>query len=552
MLIGKSGGYIHRSTNSGATFISNTTGSIATNWTSMKMSYDGKYCLASSSSNYVYLSSNSGETFAVTTDTTGTSISSGFGYNTDIAMSKTGQYMVCVKQSSPYDLIKISTDFGVTWKQKNLLSYFSTSCAVSEDGQTIYLGSYYGPKLYKITDLSNNSPTITEITAAAAMNCHIILLATDPLYIFISDFQLKKMWYSIDGGTNFTQVVTTAYFTTCAISSDKTYIIGNDNNFSKLFISVPVYNNPHVFVASNNINNMVNVLSCCAISNSGQYMLSCHYSGGAYISINYGSTFTKLTNPNASYACAISGNGLIILICHYSGQIFRTTNYGVSFTLVSVNAYWRSIKMSYDGKYCLASNNNNIYLSSDSGATFALTFDTSGTYVSAGYGYNTDIAMSKTGQVMVCVKNASTYDSIKISTDYGVTWKQKTFAVLNNFSTSCAVSEDGQTIYLGSADFLKLYKITNISADSPTITEITAAADINCSNILLATDPLYIFISDRKLKKMWYSIDGGGTPFTQISTTHYFSTCAITPDKQYIIGNNNYNSSLLKLYISGP
>ena len=547
MLIGNNIGYIHRSTDSGANF---TTGSLSKNWSSMKMSYDGQYCLASS--DFVYLSSDSGATFSVTTDTSGTNNSAGWGYNADIAMSKTGQYMVCIKRTITYDLIKISTDYGVTWKRKNftVLNNFSTSCAMSEDGQTIYIGSYYYTKLYKITNLTANSPTITEIAGAAAIYCHIILLATDPLYIFISDASYYlQMYYSIDGGTNFTQIDTTAYFSTGAITPDKQYIIGNNNyyNVFKLFISAPVYNNPHVFVASKNINSMLNILSCCAISSNGKYMLSCHSTNGAYLSTNYGFSFTKLTSPTQPYACAISGNGLNILIGQTIGRIYRTTNYGTSFTFNSNFSSWRSIKMSYDGQYCLASSDF-VYLSSDSGATFSVTTDTSGTNNSASGGYNSNIAMSKTGEYMVCVKNTITYDSIKISTDYGATWKQKNFTVLNNFSTSCAMSEDGQTIYLGSLNKLKLYKITDLTANSPTITDISGAAAICCHIILLATDPLYIFISDVANSKMYYSIDGG-TNFTQINTTDYFSTCAITPNKQYIIGNN-YNNRLL--YVSGP
>ena len=153
--------------------------------------------------------------------------------------------MVCINSSLPYDSIKISTDYGAIWKQKNLLVNFSTSCAMSEDGQTIYIGSsgLSSKKLYKITNISATSPTITEITNATgqsiSINCTLILLGTDPLYIFISDTVNGKMYYSITGGTTFTQISTTAYFRTGAISSDNKYIIGNNMLNNKLFISGP-------------------------------------------------------------------------------------------------------------------------------------------------------------------------------------------------------------------------------------------------------------------------------------------------------------------------
>lgn len=316
-----------------------------------------------------------------------------------------------------------------------------------------------------------------------------------------------------------------------------------------------VYNNPYVFVASNNTVNMLSDSTGCAISSNGQYILSCHYTNGAYLSTNYGSTFTKLIIPisilwSNEWTCTISGNGQYMAIGNVTGYISISTDYGSNFienTTGSLSKNWRNIKMSYTGQYCLASDLNFIYLSSNSGETFAVTKDTTGTSNSVGNGFNTNIAMSKTGQYMVCIKNVNPIDSIKISTDYGVTWKQKNFAVLNNFSYSCAMSEDGQTIYIGSYN-PKLYKITNISADNPTITEIGGAASIGCFLILLATDPLYIFISDYQYGKMWYSINGG-TNFTQVVTTTRFQKGAISSDKKYIIGNNIYNA-LYKLYIS--
>jgi len=305
------------------------------------------------------------------------------------------------------------------------------------------------------------------------------------------------------------------------------------------------------FVASNPTFNM-QIFGQCAISANGQYMLATAkgIGTGAYLSNNYGSTFASAPISSATaVTCAISGNGQIMLIGNQPGYIHRSTDSGINFTentTGSLSKYWSSMKMSYDGKYCLASSDF-VYLSSNSGETFAVTTDTSGTNNSAGWGYNTDIAMSKTGQYMVCIKRVSPYDLIKISTDYGLTWKQKNFAVLNNFSTAVAMSEDGQTIYLGSFFYTKLYKITDLTADSPTITEITAAAAMKCKLILLATDPLYIFISDT-YGKLYYSINGGSS-FKQINTTTYFSTGAMSSNSSIIIGNNIYNN-LYNLYIS--
>ena len=308
------------------------------------------------------------------------------------------------------------------------------------------------------------------------------------------------------------------------------------------------------FVASNNLNSMRYGNTGCAISNNGQYILTCHHNGGAYVSNNYGSTFTKLTSPTSdTWTCAISGNGQYMLIGNSTGYIHRSTNYGETFTentTGSLPKSWQSIKMSYDGQYCLASSDF-VYLSSNYGANFAVIKDTSGTDISPGYSTSqSDIAMSKTGQYMIRVKRVTPTDGIVISTDYGVTWKQKTFAILTNFSNSCAMSEDGQTVFVGSVYFPKLYKITNLSDNTPTVTEITKATElaIVCSCILVSSDALYIFISDRYNAKMYYSTNGGSS-FKLINTTTYFLTAAMTSNASIIIGNNTYNN-LYKLYIS--
>lgn len=285
-----------------------------------------------------------------------------------------------------------------------------------------------------------------------------------------------------------------------------------------------------------------------AISATGQYILSCHYNVGAYLSNNSGSTFAQV-NSLQKWSCAISGNGQYMLLGGYTGYIHRSTNYGGAFTentTGSLSKNWRSMKMSYDGKYCLAASDF-VYLSSDYGATFAVTKDTSGVNILPGYSFHSDIAMSTTGQYMISIRRIDPIDNIIISTDSGATWKKKTLAGLSNFANSCDMSADGQTAIIGSKYFDKLYKITNISADTPTITEITAAAAIRCSNILLSSDALYIFISDTYNRKMYYSTNGGSS-FKEINTTENnggsistfvnFGAMAMTPDARIIIGNN--------------
>jgi hypothetical protein len=291
-------------------------------------------------------------------------------------------------------------------------------------------------------------------------------------------------------------------------------------------------NDPPNFVASNNTILMKEDDAECAISEKGEYILSCHYDNGGYLSNNYGSTFTQLNIPIDVRSCAVSGNGQYMLFG--SGRIHRSVNYGNTFTAVSILQNWKRIRMSFDGKYCLASSNN-VYLSTDFGATFTSIGYTSPTTYPADF----DIAMSKTGQYMISIKKNLTNDSIRISSNYGASWTEKTLTGLTDFATSCAMSEDGQTAFIGSRTKANLYKITNLSNTSLTVEFIPNTSFINCAVILVSSDGLYIFISDSYNAKMYYSKNGGSS-FTRITTiTTALTTAAMTPDSSIIIGNNS-------------
>ena len=309
-------------------------------------------------------------------------------------------------------------------------------------------------------------------------------------------------------------------------------------------------NDPPNFVASNNTAIMKEDRDDCAISEKGEYILSCHSSNGAYLSKNYGSTFDKVFTLTKG-CCAISYDGKYMLYGGWSGVIHRSEDYGNidTFSPCSLSKNWKRIRMSFDGKYCLASTYNNyVYLSNNFGVSFTETTITTSAAME-----DVDIAMSKTGQYMISIKkNSSTNDLIRISSNSGASWTEKTLTGLTNFATSCALSEDGQTAFIGSRGYENLYKITNLSDTSPTVELIPGALNIKCGSISVSSDGLYIFISDIQTAKMYYSTNGGSV-FKLISVpinTINISTVAMTPDARIIIGNNRYPFNNYKLFIS--
>jgi photosystem II stability/assembly factor-like uncharacterized protein len=159
-----------------------------------------------------------------------------------------------------------------------------------------------------------------------------------------------------------------------------------------------------------------------SMTDNGQRILACRDNGNAYLSNDSGVTWTSL--PHRGFTCAMSYNGKVQLLGGGSGpnSIFVSTNYGSTWSSVPLRLSDNSrggISVSKDGTTCLACidigiNNHRLYISRDSGGTWAQASAPAGEYRAV-------TCSSKDGSVMYAVKFFGDYRCIK-STDYGQTW----------------------------------------------------------------------------------------------------------------------------------
>lgn len=198
----------------------------------------------------------------------------------------------------------------------------------------------------------------------------------------------------------------------------------------------------------------------CAISATGQYMVACANSGLLYISNNFGSSFST---PSISYisslstqtwsSVAISGNGqymtAVMNSTAYSGFAYVSRDFGDSWSNVSLNGSTLACgrcAMSSDGKYqiiSIASNVTNYYLSSNYGQLFSSVTFTSGAAISAPTTKWWDVAVSSSGKYML-ISAYSTNTGCYYSKDYGATWSQVGGIALSYNYNSVAMSANGQ------------------------------------------------------------------------------------------------------------
>jgi hypothetical protein len=172
-----------------------------------------------------------------------------------------------------------------------------------------------------------------------------------------------------------------------------------------------------------------------AMSSTGQYICACINNNstgtgvdkGIYTSINYGVTFQQVISTNALWkSVTMSSDGSIVWAVNSSiaNSIYKGTYSSNTYTfsaaatgigLPTVTTNWQSIAMSSDGTYvCAVVNPGAVYLSSNSGAAFAIPTDPSSNAAWS------SVVMSSTGQYMCAFINNSVIGYI--SANYGVTW----------------------------------------------------------------------------------------------------------------------------------
>jgi hypothetical protein len=477
------GTYVYVSSSFGVNFTQITLpGASSSAGTNVTVSGNGKYMLATSDTK-IFLSNNYGVSFSLLTSSTGISTSASW---TPPAISNDGQYMFVSHITSGQGHY-ISSNYGSNWIVTSIPNTFISNgpSAMSSSGKYmvaypfgayIYFSSTFGKSFY--------SPTLPSVLPSTYLAFTGAYMDQTGQYTILSNHG-GSIVYSTNYGATFLNMSNPAYSIVsngnpqCNMSGDGliTFITGNQGSSTSWYVSTtyassytgtatsaltsptvstPVYKTSYgttwVTNPGTGLPGDVFFNGNCNMSGTGQYMFVSDEGGtynGAYISSNFGNTWTKLGTANgfssttitrALYCTAMSSNGQYIVFTGTDNNIYVSSNSGAYF----INSYplnAAGISISGNGQYILGQN----YLSSDYGKTFT-------GVLAIGNVWGSGISFD--GQYM-CTFPTSTGGNIYVSTSFGKFWTSKFTSTTSNSNAS--VSYDGQYMYVnqsGQSDYL--------------------------------------------------------------------------------------------------
>lgn len=477
---------VYRSTDSGANFLSVTTGYEGTPLTSIITNAIGDYIFAvSNTGSDVILSADSGTTWS----NQGAML---VKWN-NIVCSENGNYVFAVGRDNVTDanVMYKSINYGAVW---NIVPSFTTylssrlnrvTCNVT--GQYVdvaagidglYRSEDYGATWVNLNTGTNGLDWISIASDASGVN----LIAGEATYAAVyNSIDAGATWTVVYSGSGqpvmvaidpsgtyrlagasgwmtylnrFPTAVTTTwklingyYYTQVAIASD---------NLHMASLGYSVTGNNGIALSSNggvdwtfslapNGGNVRYVVS----SSDGQIVYMVEVTNSVvYRSANYGVTFSPLTNaPGDTVSIKCSSDGAYVFIGTSSGPVYVSSDSGANFTQTysDISEYTRSIICSTSGQYVYVSYNDTpatIAFSSDYGGSFTTTTITDSTNA---------ISCDQTGQYLF----ASTSGGVYHSTDYGATW---TITSLTGYTSSIANSASGTIAVVVNEDVNMYYR----------------------------------------------------------------------------------------------
>ena len=461
--------------------------STSVNWTGCGLSSTGQYQTAivsgANSGNNIYYSSNYGATWSLAT---------GFLANANYykgAVSGSGQYQL-VGISNTSSALYVSSNYGQTWSATSYTigaSAYGRSSCLSNNGQyqfNVQAGSGTG----RIAVSSNYGATFANSSAPAG-DWHGVCCSSTGQYVSACSAG-GYIWNSTNYGSTWTQSssILASWVAMCCSTSGQ-YQMAVINGTGAIYYSSDYGVN---WTLSNAPAISWGFISC---TSTGQYMIA---TSGSYMyySTNYGVTWSQSTSIFASWqACAISQNGVYALACVSSGAVYSsllsnvalaangTVGIGITNPQYSLdvlgaaqlrgsfgqpdvnplpsNAYtsmaqqwnvvsgvsssvnWYGCAVSATGQYQTAlingaNSGNNIYYSSNYGATWSLA---TGFLANAAYIW---MGMSGTGQYQLTSINAGS-TALYVSSNYGQTWSATSYTIGASASgRSSCISYNGQ------------------------------------------------------------------------------------------------------------
>jgi len=238
MVVLLNGGYMQRSENYGVNWAQVTNISTTQNWTSVALSKNGQYCLASGNTptNNLFVSANFNTSTPTFTQVSVFTTMNNPPYSNVI--STNGDKMI---QANVNDGIAISSNYGVSFTKITYatlgLSTFSYNCiTMTPDTSNVYLAKSDG--LFKSTNLWSGSPTFTQITSGifTEQTWRSVVVSSDGTYVVAST--AAKTYYSSNSGATWA-VCYAGRLEMMSMSADAKYIIASNypGGSSKVILS---------------------------------------------------------------------------------------------------------------------------------------------------------------------------------------------------------------------------------------------------------------------------------------------------------------------------
>lgn len=423
-------GNVYLSTNFGASWTLSSGLTSRDNYFGASISATGQYMLVQNYSIGTSISNNYGSTWTLMGTSYGLNQTTNVGHIAS-NMSDNGQYMAIAGSFS--NTIFVSNNYGVTWKPSIITTDMNSIC-VSSTGQYMVTASTTGTGsgVYSSTDYgvtwtkNTNLPTATQtFMLAMSKDAKYILSSKNttghPVYLSVGtpittmglNNPVPQYTLDIANNTNTQQLDTYATAPT---------------NFAGTYAPIMDFGTAYIWTSS-------------TVSPNGQYMLVTTSANGVWISTTYGSTWSQTTLPSTSAFSwnfgSISSTGQYMLAASTTG-LFLSIDFGSTWNMItslSTSLSYYGTSMSSTGQYMLATVNGTtgVYLSSNFGANNISPYGSPGwtlTTLSTSFSYLSS-AMSSDGQYMLAAQYTPA-GSLFLSTNFGVTWSQRTVGVPTN------------------------------------------------------------------------------------------------------------------------
>ena len=331
-----------------------------------------------------YLLSNGNDISTLFKETTGGATQTGLlmSNGSDIGtifMAGTNSLTTKYYNQSGVDIGRLFLPKVLTFSMEKSYNITAYGLATANDGVAyISLQVASGPSVSKTT---NYGYTWSSMTASAISGRAIAVNADNTLVIQANNTNIN---YSTNGGSSWTSVLSTTTPFSCFLPRIGNTIICSPYGQTKIYVSASPYS---TITTTNTITGSTyNFSNMCSISDSNNYIyVKAGGTPAVYRNSTGGNLFSSATTMTTNVTLGGETNGLNSVACNADnsvnlitngatgGSIFRSTSWDGTFTKVANTNIggWIVISTSSAGNIVCACTPQTIYVSFDSGQTFA-------------------------------------------------------------------------------------------------------------------------------------------------------------------------------------